>query len=83
MYRIRSCALPVRDAGPDGLLDLRVVELASDRLVERELQDTQIVFGDATPLRVLMANGVAGGTRVVDDDQDVRAGLGRGGLWND
>jgi hypothetical protein len=40
--------LPVGDPGPDGLLDLRIVDLAIDRLAERELQDTQIVFGDAT-----------------------------------
>jgi hypothetical protein len=68
--------------GVSANVDLRVVELASHRLVERELQDTQIVFGDATPLRVLTANGFAGGTGVVDDNQDVGAGLGCGGTWD-
>ena len=47
---------------------------------EWECRMHQIVFGDTAPVPHMMANGVAGGTGVVDDDQDVRAGLGRGGL---
>ena len=74
--------LPVRDAGPDGLFDLRVVNLAIDGLIERELQDAQILFGDVTPLRVLTPNGFAGGTGVVDDHQDVGTALCLGGLWD-
>jgi len=79
MDRIRSCACGFAMQENAGLLDLRIVDLASDRLVEWELQGTQIVFGDATPLRVLTTDGFAGGTGVVDDHQDVGAGVGRGG----
>jgi hypothetical protein len=66
---------PSRDALPDWLVDLRIVDVAADRFGDRQRHRANVVPGHRAPRGVLSADRLAGDAAAVDDDQDVRARL--------